>query len=160
VAIVALLAVAGCGSSGAHTSTAARTVSPTPAPSSTTTGSTAPTSSATTGDGAQPTIVGNCGGAAYKPTTLYIICGQARLTATEIKWRSWTAQQAQGSAVMSVITCQPSCSQGPEELLPAELTLTRPMPTSRGPEFTSATIAWSERSPDGKQVETYPLEPG
>jgi hypothetical protein len=143
---VAVLAAGGCGPAASHPSTTpvARVTTPT-----------APSSATTMG---QPPLVDNCGGGAFKPTTIYVICGQAKLTATKIQWSSWTAEQARGTATMSVIVCRPSCSQGHEELLPAELTLTDPRPTSRGPEFTRAIIAWSATSPDGNPVDTYPLK--
>jgi hypothetical protein len=158
--IVAVLAVGGCGRSGSGPS-AAPIATTAPAPTGTAvpaTVVTTPVPSTTTSVGTgQPVIVDDCGGGAYKPTTLFIICGQAKLTATEIKWSSWTAEQAEGTAIMSVIVCQPSCSQGHEELLAAKLTLTNPKPSSRGLEFSSVTIAWSSTSPDGRPVDTYPL---
>lgn len=151
LAVSAAVALGGCGSSPSSTAKSAST-NPPPA-----TGVVPSSPGSTTTSPGRPPLVSDCGGSAYEPTTLYVTCGQAKLTATEIHWVSWSRSQAQGSAVMSVLACQPSCAQGHEQLIRAHLSLMAPKPTAHGPEFSSLTITWSGPSPDGKPVETYPL---
>lgn len=54
----------------------------------------------------------NCGLVDYKPTTLTQYCADAGVAITDIKWETWNAKGATGTASYALNQCEPSCAAG------------------------------------------------
>ena len=140
---VAAAALSACGgSSGSRTSVSS--ISPSPDQTVTTT---APPSSLPT---AVPTVF-DCGGGAYEPATLLVVCGVATTTATGVKWTSWDSNGASGTGTVNL-----SGSDG-HGSGPATLTLSKVVQTGNGPQFSQLDVTWSGTSPDGHPSDTFKL---
>jgi len=136
-AVVVAFGCAAC-SSGTHNVVA----------SSTTTGS-AVTTPATTTAGRTPTVF-DCGGGAYEPSTLVVVCGTGTTIVTGAAWTSWTASGASGTGTVHL-----GSSSAPGR--PARLTLSDAVATPQGPQFSLLTATWTGPSPDGKTSESFHL---
>ena len=143
LAVAAVLVLGGCGSGSGHSRVSA-TVHPTsvsrPARSST---SAVPPTVA----GQLPTVF-DCGGGAYEPATLLVVCGDGSTTATQVRWSSWTATAARGTGTVNLPGHAP---------VPAVLTLGRVVPTGSGPEFSQLEVRWTGPSPDGQPSRAFEL---
>jgi hypothetical protein len=139
-AAVAVLAVsvAAC-SSSARTGTAAPTTS--------TATQTVPTSAPIV-NGQAPTVF-DCGGGAYEPATLLVVCGIATTMVTGVKWTSWTSTAASGSGSVHLT--------GHAQPAPADLALSAVVSTPHGPQFSVLTVTWTGPSPDGKPSDVFDL---
>jgi hypothetical protein len=140
--------LAGCGSS-AHRTTTATSVTPATgaAPSSTAPAATSPPQTSVPLTATVP----NCGGGAYKPATLLIVCGSATTMATGVTWSSWTASGAEGSGTVRLV------EGGTSATAPGHLALSEVVNGSVGPQFTLLTVTWIGTSPDGKATDTFRL---
>jgi hypothetical protein len=145
-AVVASLA--GCGSTSHQTTTATSVASAAPSAPSTT--ASPPTSAAPT-TVALMTTVPNCGGGAYKPATLLIVCGVNTTTATNVTWSTWTASGAAGSGTVHLVKA------GSSATAPGRLALSDVVTGPTGPQFTLLTVAWIGTSPDGNATDTFRL---
>ncbi len=139
-------ALAGCGSTSHQTTTATSVPAVTTEPPTTvSTPSSAPTSVPLM------TTVPNCGGGAYKPATLLIVCGVNTTTATNIAWSIWTASAAAGSGTVHLV------QTGTSATAPGRLTLSDVVNGPIGPQFTLLTVVWIGTSPDGRATDTFRL---
>lgn len=140
----AVLALPGCASGSGHplagTSGTASVTSPAP-PSS------PPAPTATTVAGQLPTAF-DCGGGAYEPATLIVVCGVGSTTVTGSRWTSWTAGTARGTGTVNLPGKLPS---------PATLALDGVVQTVDGPEFSRLTVTWTASSPTGRPEQVFRL---
>jgi hypothetical protein len=149
VAAIALsLAAGGCGSSG-HAATATAPLGAT----STVPGASPATAAPTTVAGQLPTVP-NCGGGAYKPQTLLIVCGAGTAMATGVTWDAWGATSASGAGKVHVeVGGRPASGAG---RLVLDMVAVGPV----GPQFRRLTVTWTGPSPDGHAQDTYSLAAG
>jgi hypothetical protein len=98
----------------------------------------------------------NCGGGAYKPATLLIVCasGDAAVMATGVTWRSWGTTAALGSGTVHVVV------HGQPAARPATLSLGGVTNGPVGPQFTQLTVTWIGPSPTGALRDSYHLPAG
>jgi hypothetical protein len=132
-------------------------------PTSSTSGSSMPSTAPTTGASSPhqnaasrlPTVP-NCGGGAYEPKTLLIVCGSgsAATAATEVSWAAWDKSEAHGSGRVTLQV------DGRPTSAPATLRLSTVVNGPVGPQFTVLTVTWQGGSPDGKTQDTYRLQLG
>ena len=101
----------------------------------------------TTVAGQLPTVF-DCGGGAYKPATLLVVCGVATTTVTNVQWSSWTASEARGQGTVNLPGHQPA---------PASLLLGSVVLSGNGPEFSRLTATWTGTSPDGHPDQVFQL---
>ncbi len=140
--VTAAAVLAGCGgSAGSHT--AVSTVSP----SASRTVVTAPPTSLTQ---LVPTVF-DCGGGAYEPKTLIVVCGVATTTVTDVNWTSWTGTAASGTGTVHL---GGSAGHGSG---PAELALSKVVQSGSGPQFSQLQVTWTGASPDGRPSDTFKL---
>ena len=139
--IAALAGLTGCGGSG-H-GTAVRSINPSSAQTVTTT-------PATSEPQAVPTVF-DCGGGAYEPKTLLVVCGVASTNVTNVTWTSWTATGAAGSGTVNL------AGSGHHASAPAALSLSTVVQTGNGPQFSQLRVTWSGTSPDGHPVDQFHL---
>jgi hypothetical protein len=98
-----------------------------------------------------PTVP-NCGGGAFEPTRLLIVCGSATTMATGVTWRAWGSSQASGSGTVEMpVNGQPTSA-------PATLTLGDVVDGAVGPQFTVLTVTWTAAAPDGRRQDVYRLQ--
>jgi hypothetical protein len=149
--------VAACGSSTHGRTGAATGGTSTAAPSTAgsvpaTTAAPAPASApVTTAVGQLPTVP-NCGGGAYEPKTLLIVCGTGTTMATGVSWRSWAPAGASGSGTVHLQV------NGRPLSAPAALLLSDVVNGPVGPQFTVLTVTWTGTPPDGNAKDTYHLK--
>ena len=92
----------------------------------------------------------NCGGGAYEPSTLIVVCGINTTTVTGAKWSSWTSEQATGTGTVNLGAGHPGGD-------PASLVLSDVVTTSGGPQFSTLVVTWTGTSPDGQPTQTFHL---
>jgi hypothetical protein len=132
-------------------STAGRPVAVTdPAVGPTSTGPSATTIVAT---GHLPTVP-NCGGGAFEPETLLIVCGVSSAMATGVSWAYWSPTSATGTGKVHL-----SVGGRPVEA-PARLSLAQVRTGSTGPQYSQLTVTWTGPSPDGHRQDVYRLAVG
>jgi hypothetical protein len=147
VGVAAVLAVAtGCSSSQKPAAVAAGGASTSVLPTSATQPST-PTTVAN-----QLPTVPNCGGGAFEPKTLLIVCGSGTTMATGVSWRSWGKSTASGSGTVQVTV------NGHPVVAPATLLLSEVVMGPTGPQFSRLTVTWAGTSPDGSRQDVYRLQ--
>ena len=168
-AIMAATALAGCGGSGrSGVATAANSSVTTAPPAAVTTAppvtatrappvsrTTTASVPATTVPGQVPTVP-NCGGGAFEPSTLLIVCasGDAAVLATGVSWRSWGTTTASGTGTVHLLV------KGRPATGLATLTLADVAIGSVGPQFSRLTVAWTGTSPTGTPQVVYQLQSG
>ena len=75
------------------------------------------------------TYVNNCGTAQVKPTSLTQFCADAGAGLSGIKWSSWNAKSATGTALYSENDCTPNCAAGKIFSTKVKVTLSQPTTT-------------------------------
>ena len=135
------LVVAAC-SSGSQAVTAPSTLT---VPAATPGSSTGP--GPASGTALTPTVF-DCGGGAYEPATLLIVCGVGSTMATGVKWSSWSGSAATGNG---------SVALAGHPAQPATLALASVVSTANGPQFSVLTVTWTGTSPDGHPTDTFHL---
>jgi hypothetical protein len=159
----------GCGSSPARTSAVGSGSSASAQPATAATAG-APATTATAGEPARTGTAGgptttvanrlptapNCGGGAYKPATLLIVCasGDQAVMATGVTWRSWDATGAAGAGTVHVVV------HGQPAARPAILSLAGVTDGGSGPQFSQLTVTWTGPSPTGSPRVSYHLQTG
>jgi hypothetical protein len=147
--VIVLAVIAGaCGSvSGAGRSAVGAGGSPATAPPTT-----VPTPTTATTVAHQVPTVPNCGGGAFEPKTLLIVCGSGTTMATGVSWRSWASSGAAGSGMVHLVVA------GQATVAAATLTLDEVVVGPVGPQFSRLTVTWTGASPDGRPQDAYRLE--
>jgi hypothetical protein len=146
----AAILLAACGSHSSDAQTSPATVS-----ASTATSVVATTSPPATVAGQLPTVP-DCGGGAYKPATLLIVCGIDTEMATGVQWSSWTTGGAQGQGTVHLTV------NGQPVQAPARLALSDVTTGAVGPQYSVLEIEWIGSSPLGSPTQRVSLavEPG
>lgn len=108
---------------------------------------------AATAGGATRVVIPGCGGgdhARYKPTTVYVLCGDGNFRVVHLRWRSWTRTSATGRGTAKVNNCKPTCADGSIESFKAKLVASRPKTCANGKrEFVRLTYSFPDEKPDG-----------
>jgi len=146
--VAALTVLAACASTSGRSGSDIASGTVASAPS---TAASVPAAPATTAERHLPTVP-NCGGGAYEPRTLLIVCGSGSTMATEVSWRSWEPARASGSGTVHLQV------NGQTVSAPATLLLSDVVAGAVGPQFTLLTVTWTGAPPDGKARETYHLQ--
>jgi hypothetical protein len=154
IAGVALLgAAAGCGSGRSPSQVATGgTSTTTAAPATTRPATTRPATSTTVARQVVLPTAPNCGGGAFKPATLLIVCGSGTTVATGVTWRSWDVSGATGSGTVHLVV------NGDQTASPATLRLDQAVDGPVGEQFSRLTVRWTTTSPDGKAEDVYQLQ--
>lgn len=105
------------------------------------------TSSTSTGTNQLPTAF-DCGGGAYEPAALIVVCGVGSTMATSVHWTAWSATGAAGTGLLAVPGHPPE---------PASLALSGVVATGSGPQFSRLQATWTGPSPDGRATEVFSL---
>jgi hypothetical protein len=97
------------------------------------------TSGRTLPPAALPAVLDRCNfpesGPAIEPATIVLACGDGNAFLGHLDWSTWTVTEAQGSGLFFHNTCQPDCADGTFVASPATVTLSDPVLTGAGFEF-------------------------
>jgi hypothetical protein len=138
---LALSGLAGCRGSAGGGGAAVHSVTPAQG-----TVVTAPPATVT---GQVPTVF-DCGGGAYEPATLLVVCGSGvnATMVTAAHWSAWSAAGATGTGTVHLAARSAT----------ATITLDAVVPTDNGPQFSILHVTWSAgSSPDGRTADTFRL---
>jgi hypothetical protein len=114
--------------------------------------------SSTTGNTEQATtVIADCGTGAYQPARIIATCPEGRVIATDIHWAQWTPTEGDGSSVVQVNPCRPSCAAISAQPYDARIVLSNPVVTRQGAHFSKLTIEWRGTRPPVDVKDGYSL---
>jgi hypothetical protein len=105
-------------------------------------------------------VTSGCEGAALKPRSIVLACGDAGLVARKLQWTQWGASQAHGAGLGEEKICNPNCAEGRVGKGAMKLTLSRPRLCSQDGKhhFTKVHYVWPADAPgEGPKQGTIPL---
>jgi hypothetical protein len=105
-------------------------------------------------------VTSDCSGAAFKPHSIVLTCGDAGLGATRLHWKQWGASKARGSGRGEEKVCTPNCAEGTVAKGKMTLTLSKPRLCSQDGKrhFTKVHYSWPEGAPgEGPAKGNIPL---
>ncbi len=116
---------------------------------------------AVTAAGASHTLIPDCGdGAAYKPKSVIIACGDGAFRIAKLKWSSWGKSSAAGHGTAKVNTCTPNCAQGKFKSYPVTLTADKPGACPSGKRaFKRLTYTFTGKKPSGVKRTAHVARP-
>ena len=123
-AMVAAVAIGGCGSSSTQTKTVIVSTSTVTASASTTSSVTTQasvTSATTSATDSTPILITN-GWSGVKPSSIDF-SGDGGNVVTGLTWTSWTATGATGDGTSGIQSCVPNCAQGKTKFVPTTIVL-------------------------------------
>jgi hypothetical protein len=102
------------------------------------------------------TTVPNCGGGAYEPKTLLIVCGNGptAVDSTATSWQSWSRSAATGTGTVHLAVAGRAVAAAGR--LRLDDVVTGPV----GPQFRRLTVTWIGASPDGRPSDLFALQAG
>ena len=96
--------------------------------------------------GGTPSVLDHCnqptGGAAVRPGSIDLACGDGNAFLSDLTWPFWNATGALGPGIYTHNDCKPDCAHGTFVSVPTTVTLADPVETGAGPEF--ATVRYTE----------------
>jgi hypothetical protein len=162
VAVAALAAVlAGCHGSGVAAGGAS-------APGTTPAAATAPASAPPT---AQARVVYLATGGSDTGTPLHepacsadcVLSGDSTMALHDMTWQSWGTARATGTGDVRLVNCTPNCASGKAYLVPATVTLSRPVRTCAGGAgrwyWTRTSFTWTKGMPAVFSGDNAPADP-
>jgi hypothetical protein len=105
-------------------------------------------------------VSSDCNGAAFKPRSIVLTCGDAGLVATKLQWKQWGASKASGGGRGEEKVCTPNCAEGRVAKGPMQVSLSRPRlcPQDGKRHFTKVHYSWPNGAPgEGPRQGTIPL---
>lgn len=115
-----------------------------------------------------PTVEYDCSGPTgtrleVEPASIVIACADGGIGAQGLSWQSWGTSEAHGRGVVWWHVCTPDCAASSTyDHYPAEITLSRPVETPKGPVFSAMSVRYTgtgpRRSPTGSLVRRFELE--
>ena len=105
-------------------------------------------------------VTGDCLGAAFKPRSVVLTCGDAGLSAIEVQWKQWGSARAHGAGLGEEKICTPNCAEGGVAKGKIRLLLFQPRlcPQDGKRHFTKVRYSWPNGAPgEGPKQGTIPL---
>jgi len=105
-------------------------------------------------------VTANCSGAAFKPKSIVLACGDAGLIATRLQWTQWGTKKAHGAGLGVEKICKPDCAAGKVAKEAMKLILSKPRLCRQDGKrhFTKVHYKWLPASPgEGPNQGTIPL---
>ncbi len=105
-------------------------------------------------------VTAKCSGAAFKPKSIVLTCGDAGLTATRLQWTQWGRKKAHGAGLGVEKICKPDCAAGKVGKAAMKLVLSRPRFCRQDGKrhFTKVHYKWLPSAPgEGPNQGTIPL---
>lgn len=105
-------------------------------------------------------VTSDCNGAAFKPRSIVLTCGDAGLVATKLQWTNWGAKRAAGAGLGKEKVCMPDCAAGRVAKGAMKVVLSRPRLCSQDGKrhFTKIHYSWPGGAPgEGPKQGNIPL---
>jgi hypothetical protein len=105
-------------------------------------------------------VASDCEGAAFKPRSIILTCGDAGLVANKLQWTQWGAKRAHGAGLGEEKVCTPNCAEGRVAKGAMKVTLSRPRLCSQDGKrhFTKIHYSWPAGAPgEGPDQGNIPL---
>jgi hypothetical protein len=105
-------------------------------------------------------VTGNCSGAAFKPRSIILTCGDAGLVASKLQWPQWGTKKAHGAGLGRQKVCKPNCAAGKVAKAAMKVILARPRfcPQDERRHFTKVNYKWLPAAPgEGPNQGSVPL---
>ena len=115
----------------------------------------APPALAQSGGGLHVFFPYDCTQNVYKPRSITVACADANFRLTKVKWSSYGATTASGTARARIDTCDPNCVSGTFQTYPARVSLSQVKQCGDVPQFTRLAVTFTATRPTGyTRVET------
>lgn len=105
-------------------------------------------------------VTSRCSGAAFKPRSIILTCGDAGLVATKLQWTQWGTKKAHGAGLGRQKVCKPNCAAGKVAKAAMKVILSRPRlcPQDEKRHFTKVHYKWLPAAPgEGPNQGNVPL---
>jgi hypothetical protein len=105
-------------------------------------------------------VTSNCSGAAFKPHSIVLTCGDAGLVATKLQWPQWGTKMAHGAGLGKEKVCTPDCAAGKVAKAAMKVILSKPKfcPQDEKRHFTKLRYKWVPAAPgEGPNRGSIPL---
>jgi len=105
-------------------------------------------------------VTSNCSGAAFKPRSIVLTCGDAGLIVTKVQWPQWGKRKAHGAGLGVQKVCKPNCAAGKVAKAAMKVILSRPRlcPQDNKRHFTKIHYKWIPSAPaEGPDQGNVPL---
>lgn len=114
--------------------------------------------------GAMPTertyVTSDCSGAAFKPKSIVLTCGDAGLLVRKLQWPQWGTKEAHGAGLGEEKVCTPNCAAGKVAKAAMKVVLSKPKLCSQDGKlhFTKIHYKWIPANPgEGPKQGNIPL---
>jgi hypothetical protein len=114
---------------------------------------------AQSGGGLHVFFPNDCQQNVYKPRSITVACADANFRLTQIKWTSYGATSASGTARARIDTCDPNCVSGTFRTYPAKVSLSKVKQCGDVPQFTRLAVTFTGTRPKGftrVETQTFP----
>jgi hypothetical protein len=105
-------------------------------------------------------VTSDCSGAAFKPKSIVLTCGDAGLVVTKVQWPQWGANEARGAGLGQQKVCKPNCAAGKVAKAAMKVVLSNPKlcPQDEKRHFTKLRYKWIPAAPgEGPRQGNIPL---
>jgi hypothetical protein len=94
-------------------------------------------------------VTAKCSGAAFKPKSIVLTCGDAGLIVTKVQWPQWGTKKAHGAGLGVQKVCKPNCAAGKVAKAAMKVVLSRPKlcPQDEKRHFTKLHYKWIPAAP-------------
>ena len=100
----------------------------------------------------------NCVTFEQKPVEIVLYCADAGQILTEIKWSSWTSQEAIGTGISTTNECEPNCAAGTDVVTNVDIKLIKPVTSAEGRQvFSQIEMQYENPQPSGVMDEVLDL---
>lgn len=105
-------------------------------------------------------VTSDCSGAAFKPKSIVLTCGDAGMVVTKLQWPQWRAKEAHGAGLGEQKVCKPNCAAGKVAKAAMKVVLSQPKlcPQDEKRHFTKVHYRWIPAAPgEGPKQGDIPL---
>jgi hypothetical protein len=104
-------------------------------------------------------VTSDCSGAAFKPHSIVLACGDAGLVVSKLQWPQWGTKKAHGAGRGEEKICRPDCAAGKVGRAAMKVILSKPRlcPEDGKRHFTKLHYKWIPAAPEGPKQGNIPL---
>jgi hypothetical protein len=105
-------------------------------------------------------VTSECSGAAFKPKSIVLTCGDAGMVVTKLQWPQWGTREAHGAGLGEQKVCKPNCAAGKVAKAAMKVVLSQPKlcPQDEKRHFTKLHYKWIPAAPgEGPKQGSIPL---
>jgi hypothetical protein len=105
-------------------------------------------------------VTSDCSGAAFKPKSIVLTCGDAGMVVTKLQWPQWGTKEAHGAGRGEQKVCKPNCAAGKVAKAAMKVVLSQPKLCAQDGKrhFTKLHYKWIPAAPgEGPKQGNIPL---